>query len=249
MTFEMTHKVFSEPKNLKNARDLQNLFHTDHDLPFDLKKHYTAFIHSSFVHDFKGNIESNERLEFLGDMVLGLFISEMLFTTYPKLDEGKLSKFRASLVNEEKLYQLAVANKLYRFIVFGRGGICNTNSVQQGPLADLVEAVLGSVYEKEGIETAKKVLKNLLENYKFWAKNDYIDFKISTAYDPKSTLQERVVSLHGEPPEYRDKEIDHQHYRVDLFINKKKILTGEGKSKKKIQKELASTALKMRSYK
>ncbi len=246
--FDMTHEVFLKLNTLKESCDLQNLFNIDHHLPFDLKKHYKAFIHSSFVHDFKGNIESNERLEFLGDTVLGLLISEMLFFTYPKLDEGKLSKFRASLVNEEKLYHLALANKLYRLIVFGRGLVHNDNLVKQGPLADMVEAVLGSIYEQEGIEEAKKFLKALLENYKSWAKQDYLDPKMPILFDPKSTLQEKVVSLYGILPEYRAKEIDHQLYRIDLFINERKILTGEGGSKKKIQKELASTALKKRLY-
>ena len=244
----MTHLVSSHINRLEEPEDVQELFTTSYELPIDIKKHYKAFIHKSFLQDFRGEIESNERLEFLGDTVLELLISEKLFMDYPHFNEGQLSKLRASLVNAEKLYQLALGSKLYEFLILGKGGRHHSHPIGEGPLADVVEAILGSVYEQEGIAASKKLFQALLENYRGWAEEDYMDHISPAVFDPKSALQEKVIHLYGEFPRYIDKKIGHQLYEVDLFINKKKILSDRGASKKKVQKNLANMALEKKLY-
>ena len=249
--FEMTHKVLSALPSLKRAQNLSSLFENlIHPLSshIDIAKHYQAFIHVSFAKEFKGKVESNERLEFLGDTVLDLLISHELFSIYPKLNEGQLSKTRASLVNEEGLYELGKACELYRLIVFGQGGLHNKSSPKQRPLADVVEALLGSVYEKEGLGAARELLHALFARYKLETGEDYKALERLEQFDPKSTLQEKVVAIHNTLPEYVDVEIGHQFYKVDLLINKKKILTRKGNSKRKVQRELAKYALEEKLY-
>lgn len=245
--FELTRCIHTSLRTLQNPPDLEALFAIDHNLPLDLPKYWRAFIHSSFAAGFKGRLASNERLEFLGDTVLGLLVSERLFVEYPEYDEGMLSKLRAALVNEEGLYELSLANELYRFILLGKGEL-KSNSKKQGPLADLVEALLGAVYESDGIETSERLFDALLENYKDKTGRDFIDPKRLDTFDAKSSLQEKVAGLYGTNPQYVDFEMGRQTYRIDLYINGQKILTGQGQSKKKIHKELAERALKKRLY-
>ena len=245
-SFVMTQRVFSTKEALSNLGKLTSLFDEKHSLPVKIKRHYGAFIHSSFVQEFKGSIESNERPEFLGDTVLNLLISKMLFLKYPNLDEGKLSKLRASLVNEEGLYDLAISSDLHRFIVLGKGGL--NNQEKKGPIADLVEALLGHVYIKEGLDSAEQLLKAFLANYKKKTKENYIRLDRLDFFDPKSKLQEKVLAHYGRVPEYNDREIGRGFYQIDLVIAGKKVLAKKGRSKKKVQRELAGTALEKHLY-
>ena len=245
--FEITHRALGVLDTLMEPSDLASLFTVSHPLPIDLPKYYMAFVHSSFASIFKGTIGTNERLEFLGDTVLGVLVSKRLFLQYPEFDEGHLSKLRAALVNEKGLYELSMSSKLYRFVLLGRGEL-KSGTRKQGILADLVEALLGATYNQEGIEASERLFNAFLENYRQEMGKNFIDPKKLESFDAKSSLQEKVVALYGTNPEYVDFEVGRQIYRIDLYVDGKKILTGKGRSKKKVQRELAEKAIKQRLY-
>ena len=249
LDFLLTQSVQKELDNLSNVSNLSHLIPDSNSLNIDLKPHLNALIHSSFVQEFKGEIENNERLEFLGDSVLQLLVSNIIYKKFPNLDEGKLSKFRAALVNEESLYALALCSNLHEYIIFGKGEVTGQIQEKSGPLSDLLEALLGSVYELSGLEQASSVLSQLLLNYKKITLKDFIDIQRLEEFDSKSKLQEKVMALHKSLPVYVEREIGHQLFEIDLIINSKKIKTLKGNSKKKIQRNLASIVLKEELYK
>lgn len=246
--FVMAGRVLDCLEGLEEPQDIRALFELekDHGLPLNLANHWQAFIHVSFVREFKGKIESNERPEFLGDTVLNLLVTEKLFAQYPESDEGRLSKLRASLVNEEGLYELACASRLYRLIVLGRGAMGNNKN--RGLVADLLEAVLGSVYLEGGLESARTLLGFFLDTYERKTNRPYMDPKKLESFDPKSLLQERVLALHGLLPQYTATLLGPQYYRVSLVIGDRNILTEKGNSKRGLEKKLAKRALENRLY-
>lgn len=202
-----------------------------------------AITHKSFAKE-KGNVPGffNERLEFLGDAVLGLIICEHLFSTYPLYTEAELSKIKAYIVQEATLADAALKLDIGSHLRLGKGEIKSGGKGKPSILADAFEAILAAVYLDSGFKMAKEfVLKNLA---------DEIDGLVERGllFDFKTRFQEVVQEKFGILPKYRVyKEEGPEHmkiFEVDVFIKKELYGTGKGKTKKEAEQKAAEEGLK-----
>ncbi len=197
-----------------------------------------ALTHRSSV---KNKTLSNERLEFLGDAVLELVVTEFLINNYPTIDEGKLSKIRAASVNTKTLAQIARKLELFKFIIVGKSekkeGITNNESI----LEDTFEAIVGAIYLDGGIKKARQFVEyHLMDTIKDIVKNGVI-------FDYKTHLQELTQKKFGCLPVYvivREEGQEHNKtFYCDVFINDVKYGSGIGRSKKEAEKNAAKEAV------
>src|ERR1700733_9102433 len=142
-----------------------------------------ALTHPSFANESRA--KDNQRLEFLGDAVLGLCVSELLARAYPEADEGELTRMRSALVNAEALAQWARERGLGECLAMGRGASSAAERDQTNVLADAVEAVVAAVYEARGLDAARALVGEV-------ARGALDEVSRLGARDPKSALQERV---------------------------------------------------------
>lgn len=202
---------------------------------------YRALSHSSYVNENGAEYGgSNERLEFLGDSVLGFITAENFFTNYTKLPEGELTKLRAAVVCEKSLAGFAREIDLGSFLMLGRGEIVTGGGKRPSILADAFEALIAAIYLDGGIDNAKKfVLKYIDEAIK-----RHQSFK-----DYKTMLQEVVQKNPGEIIEYvlvGESGPDHdKRFEVEVHLNSNVVGRGTGKSKKKAEQEAAREALEL----
>lgn len=202
----------------------------------------TAFVHKSYSHEKQNKVENNERLEFLGDAVLELTMSEFLFKNYPELPEGEMTKVRASVVCEKSLVKVATKHNFSNFLLVSRSeDIGNNGKRRPSMLADCVEAVIGAMYLDGGYEISKKfILDNL---------TDYVEESVKGLWikDYKTTLQEIIqrdpirkleyVLIKEEGPEH-----DKTFY-MKALCDKVEIGNGSGKSKKEAEQMAAKMAI------
>ncbi|MCR5210425.1 MAG: ribonuclease III [Lachnospiraceae bacterium] len=199
-----------------------------------------ALTHSSFANERKINkLSCNERLEYLGDAVLELVSSDHIFRNYPSMPEGRMSKFRASLVCEEALAQCAERIGLGTLIFLGKGEEQSGGREKPSVTSDAFEALIGALYMDGGLDTARNfIMEHVLKN---------AEEHLVTA-DPKSALQEKVQGMGHETIEYRVvSETGPEHdksYSVELLIGGKVSGSGTGRSKKLAEKEAALEALR-----
>ena len=174
-----------------------------------------AFTHSSFVHEFKDNLKSYERLEFLGDSIVGTFVSQKLFESFDTFSEGKLSKLKSALVNEEALSELAKFLKLDTLVLRGKGELKEelTNSL----LCDVLESLIGAVSVDSSIEKAFEVFETIINQYESQTKSVFFTEKRLQMFDPKSTLQEFTMKNFGTLPKYVANRVD-DFFVVELWI-------------------------------
>lgn len=186
---------------------------------------------------------NNERLEFLGDAVVDLVIGEYLFDRFPQYQEGKLSKIRALIVNEEGLAKLARAIGLNECIYLSLAEESNKGRDKPSILADAFEALIGAVFLESGLEEAKKIIL-------FWVKKfyDQVDFEHIIS-DYKTSLQEVTQAEFGVIPEYiliQEIGPDHQKsFEMAIKIADKEYARAVGSSKKQAQQECARLAYGM----
>ncbi|MHB0975912.1 MAG: ribonuclease III [Candidatus Aquicultorales bacterium] len=200
-----------------------------------------ALTHRSFSFE-AGVREMNEKLEFLGDTVLNLVITEFIFYRYPELKEGDLAKLRARIVNEDSLARAAQEIGLGDLILMGKGAELTGGRERASILGDTFEAVIGAIYLDQGMQVAKEFVLKRLQGIVFE------EAALKHYGDPKTRLQEIVMSKQGAVPKYRIvKELGPVHDRtfvVKVFIADEEWGEGVGKSKKKAEQEAAETALK-----
>lgn len=198
-----------------------------------------ALTHTSYA--YENRIESNEKLEFLGDSILEFISSKYLFKNYPKLKEGEMTKVRAAVVCEKSLYKVAKMHNFSDFLYLGRSEKKTGGENRPAILADSVEAVIAAIYLDGGITKAEKFI---VENLKY-------EIAVATKHvgdkDYKTVLQEKL-QVHGEVRiEYKiTKEIgpDHDKYfEAEVSLNGRVLAKGEGKSKKEAHMEAAKKAL------
>ena len=198
-----------------------------------------ALTHTSYA--YENNIESNEKLEFLGDSILEFISSKYIYSKYPNLKEGEMTKVRADVVCEKSLYKVALKHNFSDFLYIGKSQIINDGNKRPSILADSVEAVIAAIYFDSGLEQAEKFI---VENLK-----DYIE--IATKHvgmkDHKTVLQERL-QIHGDVNiKYeiiKESGPDHNKLFVaEVSCNNKKLAIGEGKTKKAAEMEAAKKAL------
>ncbi|NDV19713.1 ribonuclease III [Pseudodesulfovibrio sp. JC047] len=204
----------------------------------------TALTHSSFANEQDVNAD-NERLEFLGDAVLELCISEEGFKRYSEAPEGQLTRIRSQLVKEQSLASIARDLKLDKYIRLGRGEELQGGRERDALLADAFEAVLGAVFLDGGFEVAKKTILNIFENQ--WPEQA----KLPETKDYKSRLQEVAQERFKERPVYvlsGTSGPEHEKlFMIDVTLPHGEVFRGVGTSVKRAEQESARTALKFLS--
>jgi ribonuclease-3 len=197
-----------------------------------------ALTHRSFANE--AGVPDNQRLEFLGDSVLGLCVSELLAAAHPDADEGKLTRMRSALVNGEALAAWARQVGVGACVAFGRGAKLGTEREQTNVLADAAEAIIAAVYEARGIDGARALVRDVVGNLL-----DRAD-ELSAA-DPKSALQERVQARGLPAPTYRVVDVrgpaHEQVFVVEVLVGEAPVARGEGRSKRLAERAAAATAL------
>lgn len=199
-----------------------------------------ALTHSSYANEVHSAHGSNERLEFLGDSVLSIIVSEYLYKNFKKLPEGELTKLRASLVCEKTLCMFSKQMNVGDFLLLGKGEAHNHGNERPSILADAFEAILAAIYIDGGIDAAKKhVLRFVipeLENGEYELFNDY-----------KTALQEVIQRNPEERLTYvliDETGPDHdKRFTVEVHLNSNVIGMGVGKSKKQAEQAAAHQAL------
>ncbi|MFA5048085.1 MAG: ribonuclease III [Patescibacteria group bacterium] len=206
-----------------------------------------AVVHRSYLNehpDFK--LDHNERLEFLGDAVLELVVTEHLYKNYPN-PEGELTNWRASLVNGDALAEVAQDLAIESFLLMSKGETKDKNSkARQYILANAMEAIIGAIYLEHGMEkTAKFITKNIISRLaNILANKLYID--------PKSLFQEKAQEKLGITPVYKvisSSGPDHAKiFRVGVYLDKELIATGEGSSKQEAQIQAAQKGVSKKNW-
>ncbi|SMC46761.1 ribonuclease III [Papillibacter cinnamivorans] len=202
-----------------------------------------ALNHSSYANENRSrNIQSNERLEFLGDSILGMITAEYLFFTYGEMPEGELTRLRASLVCEQSLVLVAKELDLGEYIRLGRGEESGGGRQRPSILADAVEAVLAAVYLDGGYKTARKIIYR-----EIFARTERSGKKPMRDY--KTALQELVQRETGQVLSYRlleESGPDHSKtFLVEVLLNDRPAGQGTGHSKKEAEQAAASAAIEL----
>ncbi len=204
-----------------------------------------ALSHSSYANEKKKVRHSNERLEFLGDSVLSIVVSQYLFEHFTHLPEGELTKIRASLVCEKSLHDFAKQINLGDHILLGKGEENTGGRQRVSILADAFEAVIAAIFLDGGLEAARKHI------LRFIPKD--IDSRKSVSFsDHKTILQEIIQKNPEEKIEYRlvgQSGPDHNKaFKVQVYLNSNVIGTGVGRSKKEAEQMAAKEALELMGY-
>jgi ribonuclease III len=200
-----------------------------------------AFRHASYVNEVGDpELRDNERLEFLGDAVLGLAVSHFLMDVFKDAKEGHLSKWRASVVNERMLSEVARELDLGTYLVLGKGEELSGGREKPSILADTFEALLGAVYQDGGFDSAKEIVRRVL------LRNIERIGEIGPIEDFKSLLQEFTQENYRTRPEYvllsETGPAHDKTFRVALFMQGRNVSEGEGKSKKEAEQKAAREA-------
>lgn len=200
-----------------------------------------ALTHRSYAYE-NGGLPTNERLEFLGDSVLGVVITERLYREHPDLPEGRLAKLRASIVNMHALAEVGREIGLGDQLRLGRGEELTGGRDKASIVADAVEAVLGAVYLQHGLETARGVVLRLFA--------DLLDAapRRGAGLDWKTSLQELAAAAGYGAPEYRLAEDGPDHektFQATVVLAGREMGNGTGRSKKEAEQQAAAAAYEM----
>ena len=201
-----------------------------------------AFIHRSYLNEHpEVGLPHNERLEFLGDAVLGLIVSEHIYKKFPTHPEGDLTNFRSSLVNAKTLGKASTSLNLGRYLFLSKGEEATGGRERQYILANTFESLIGALYLDQGLAAARKFIEEHLLIYlsEIIKKKLYRDFK--------SLLQEKSQEELEVTPVYKiieEKGPDHaKTFRTGVFLGKKKAAEGVGNSKQSAEQEAARSTL------
>ncbi len=206
--------------------------------PGEIPRFEEALTHPSFANE--STEPDNQRLEFLGDAVLGLCVSELLARTRPEADEGTLTRMRSALVNAEALAAWARAEEVGSAIALGKGARAGSEREQTNVLADAVEALVACVYEARGLDGARRLVEHVVRGPMLEAP------RLGTR-DPKSLLQEEVQARGLAAPTYRVRGMrGPQHdptFEVEVVVGDAVAGVGEGRSKRVAERAAAQAAL------
>jgi len=206
-----------------------------------------AFVHRSFLNESKASgLKHNERLEFLGDAVLELVVTDFLYHQFPDNDEGVLTAYRASLVNAVTLSSVSEKLGFNDYMLLSKGEAKDHGRARQFILADAFESVTGAIYEDQGYDAAEKFIANhvLVLLPQIVKDGHYID--------AKSKFQEAAQEKTGITPQYRtikEEGPDHdKRFTVGVFIAETQIAEGAGKSKQEAEQQAAQSALASKQW-
>ncbi len=212
---------------------------------YDLLKQ--AHVHRSYLNEHRNfALDHNERLEFLGDAVLELSVTEYLYKNYEN-PEGQLTNWRASLVNGQMLAKIAQGLDIEKNLFLSKGESKDQNGKARNYiLANTVEACIGAIYLDQGWEVTDKYIK------KYVLTELPAILKSKTYLDPKSRFQERSQELYNVTPNYKvldESGPDHnKFFKIGVYINKEKIAEGEGSSKQEAQVDAAHKGLETKQW-
>ncbi len=201
-----------------------------------------AFTHRSYINENRSlNLEHNERLEFLGDAVLELVVTDYLFNKYPTKPEGELTSYRSALVNSTTLSAVAVTLNMNEYLLLSRGESKDTGRARTYILANTFEALLGALYVDQGYDATKKFISETI-----FPLIDEIVEKGSWI-DAKSRFQEVAQEKTGITPVYKTiKEIGPDHdkqFTVGVYLGNDLVVSGDGASKQDAEQNAARKAL------
>ena len=198
-----------------------------------------ALTHSSCANESKGRLQSNERLEFLGDSILGMVVAEHLYRNHPDLPEGELTRTRAALVCEDSLVEVARDLGLGEYLKLGKGEEAGGGRTRPSIRADAVEAVLAAVYLDGGIGSARKIIQRYILSREIEGLNAQRDYK--------TALQELVQRESGQVLKYQltgSEGPDHdKRFFVEVDLNGQPAGAGQGRSKKEAEQMAAKAAM------
>jgi len=206
----------------------------------------TAMTHRSYLNEHRGeNLEHNERLEFLGDAVLELIVTEYLFNTYNK-PEGELTNLRSALVKGEMLNEIGKKLEIENYLLLSRGEARSKEHNRSFIVANAMEALIGALYLDQGYQGAQKfiityVIKELPQI-----------LKMRLYRDPKSLFQEKAQEMTGITPSYHlldEHGPDHdKHFTIGVYLGRDLVAKGEGRSKQEGEQQAAERALEEKGW-
>lgn len=191
-------------------------------------------------------MEHNERLEFLGDAVMELVVTDFLYHKYPEKPEGELTSFRAALVNTQSISKAAQSINANDYLLLSKGEAKDQGKARQYILANTFEAIIGAIYLDQGYDKADAFIKQVLL--------PYLDEVVANRLwqDNKSYFQERAQESTGITPNYQvldESGPDHdKQFTVGIFLEKKQVAKGAGRSKQEAEQEAAKAALKAKGW-
>ncbi len=199
-----------------------------------------ALTHSSYANEHRAaGVPSNERLEFLGDSILGLVVADHLYRTRPDLPEGDLTRIRAALVCESSLVEVARGLDLGSYLKLGKGEDHGGGRARPSIQADAVEAMLAAVYLDGGIGQVRKLIHRLVLNQE--------EARTAAGRDYKTALQELVQRESGQVLSYHltgEKGPDHDKvFAMEVLLNGQPVGAGQGRSKKEAEQAAAKAAV------
>ena len=204
-----------------------------------------ALTHSSCANESRGRLQSNERLEFLGDSILGMVVADHLYRNHPDLPEGELTRTRAALVCEESLVEVARELGLGEYLRLGKGEEAGGGRQRPSIRADAVEAVLAAVYLDGGIGSARKIIQKYILSREVAG--------LTKPHDYKTALQELVQRESGQVLRYRltgEEGPDHnKRFFVAVDLNGACVGSGTGRSKKEAEQMAAKAAIEAMEHK
>lgn len=199
-----------------------------------------AFTHTSYAFE-KKLLYNNQRLEFLGDAVIEILVTDHLFSRFPYKPEGELTAIRASIVQKITLASFARKIGIQNYLLLGKGEKEQLGKERDSNLCDAFEALIGAIYLDSGLKEAQRVFFGITEGYL-----NELEYSAEQK-NPKGALQEYLQKIDGTKPEYVVKNVsgeDHTPiFTVELFINGSFISTGEGPNLKQAEKKAAFAAL------
>ncbi len=213
----------------------------------DLSILQRAFIHRSYINENKEKgLEHNERLEFLGDAVLELVVTDFLFKKYPHKTEGELTAYRASLVNTTSLSEASALLGVNEYLLLSKGEAKDTGRARQYILANTFESIVGALYVDQGYTASEKfigdslygLIENIVSN-RLWQ-------------DAKSYFQEKAQEHVSVTPRYElveERGPDHnREFVIGVYIGKSMIAKGKGRAKQEAEQEAAKAALEVKGW-
>lgn len=207
-----------------------------------------ALVHRSYINEHpKFHLHHNERLEFLGDAVLEIIVTEHLYYNYPDTPEGDLTNWRASLVNSKMLATVAGETELEDYLYLSKGESKDSNSkARQYILANAVEALIGAIYLDQGVKSARK----FVEKYMLSKLNNILSNQLFM--DPKSKFQEKAQEIYKVTPHYKVlKEGGPDHakiFEIGLYLKDELVSKGKGSSKQEAQVDAAAKGIKKKKW-
>ena len=222
--------------------DLQNKLHYKFKNPKYLEN---ALTHSSYANERRKNTKSNERLEFLGDSVLSIVVSDYIYKHCPDYPEGDLTKLRSALVCEKTLCKFSRSLNLGEYLLLSKGELHSKGNERPSILADAFEAIIASIYLDGGMEAAREfVLRFVVPEIKKPYTKLFKDYKTSlqeiVQKNPEESLKYVLVSESG--PDHN------KHFVMEVHLNNNVIGKGGGRSKKEAEQNAAKEALELMGY-